>query len=296
MTSSHFVDLNGTRVHYLDEGKGDPPFVLVHGWGSSVVKWRDTVPLLAQDRRTLAIDLPGFGRSDIPEFASYSPGWMAGAVRAFMDTLGIERTVLVGNSLGGLASVYFAAAWPERVAGLVLAAAALPNDRVEDPKALLQMLAPGVPGVGPALYRRWLRTRTAEQHVAEGIARNCAEPTRVSKETLALLEEEMHERLADRARIRPVTMANRHMMWVLGARRERTWRIVRSLRVPTLLVWGDQDRLLPVSIAERAVQAIPGAELVVMPVCGHNPQVELPVEFSGVVTSFARRIAAPATR
>lgn len=286
--ASRTTDVHGVRVHYYDEGAGDPPYVLIHGWGSSVLKWRDAVPRLMQDRRTIAIDIPGFGRSECPD-GSYSPGWMAGAVRATLDEIGVKRAILVGNSLGGLVAIYAAAAWPDRVAGLVLAAPALPNEqKVEDPVMFFKFLAPGLPVVGEFAYAKYLAARTPEDLVAEGLQRNCADPTRVSRATLDMLVEEAAGRVGRNDHIRAVVRANRHMMWALTARRERTWRILRSIEAPTMFLWGDSDKLLPTHIGERAVGELSGSQLVMLPDCGHNPQMELPDEFSAATITFAR--------
>lgn len=286
----HDVEVGGARIHWVEEGVGDVPFVLVHGWGASVVRWTDVIPMLATGRRTIALDLPGFGKSGIPA-GSYSPAWLAGAVRAFMDTVGIERAILVGSSLGGLVCAYFAAAWPERCAGLALMAPALPA--VGPPpsgRALATLLAPAIPGVGEVLYRVRSRRRTPEALVAESLARNCADPSRVRAATVRALEQEAGERKQRPEHIRPLLRSSRHMMWALSARREETWRVVRSLRTPALVLWGEKDALLSVDIGYRAVEEIPGAQLVVLDDCGHNPQIEKPDEFSAAVLTFARAL------
>ena len=84
------------------------------------------------------------------------------------------------------------------------------------------------------------------------------------------------------------------MLWALSARREQTWRIVASLRVPTLFIWGERDRLISVDAGEQAVRRLPGSELVVIDDCGHNPQMECPEDFSAAALSFARRAGARA--
>jgi pimeloyl-ACP methyl ester carboxylesterase len=85
------------------------------------------------------------------------------------------------------------------------------------------------------------------------------------------------------------------MMWALSARRETTWRLLRSVRVPTLFIWGAADRLVPAEVGERAMQELPGSELIVIDDCGHNPQMECPEEFATSAIAFARRLDARAT-
>lgn len=288
--TEHYTDVANTRIHWVEAGSGDDsPLILIHGWGSSTVKWQDAIPMLATQRRVIALDLPGFGRSSIPD-GSYSPAWLAGAVRAFMDEIAVPRGVVVGNSLGGLVSIYIAATWPERVHALVPVAPLLPNDGpVHDRKMLLSMLTTMIPGVGELAFARYAR-RPAEALVAEGMQRNFFDPARANPLTVRALEEEARRRAGDRDAQRAVVRASRRMMWSVTAERERIWGIVRSLAVPTLFVWGDKDRVLPPHIGQRALGEVKGAHLITLQDCGHNPQVELPEDFSAAVLSFTRAL------
>ena len=282
--------VGGVRLHWVEQGSGaDAPFILLHGWGSSSVKWGDAIPALATQRRTIALDLPGFGRSDAPR-GSYSPAWLAGSVRAFMDAEGIERAVLVGNSLGGLVGIWFAGAWPERTEALVAVAPALPNDGAQPSgKVLASVLAPLIPGAGSMVVRRYMQ-RPAEQVVAESLQRNLVDASRATPGMVRALEEEAARRANDPGAHRAVVASNRAMMWQLTAMRERTWAILRALKVPVLFVWGEKDGLVPVHVGRRAVEEVPGSHLVVLDDCGHNPQVEFPERFASAVLSFARAL------
>ena len=297
---ARFVEAAGIRLHYLEAGSGDPPIVLVHGLGSTVTKWRDVLPLLATHRRTLALDLPGFGRSEGPRGARYTVGFFAGGVRAFLDATGIERAVLVGNSLGGITALWLAATWPERVAGLVLVdpALPLPPGARPDRGTIARMLVGSLPGVGEAFYTVFVRRTTPEGLVADGLRRNVADPSRVSQETARLLLEEAAERKSRPELRRPLMSAQRNLMWSLTAGREHVGRVAASIRVPTLLVWGSEDLLVPLAVGEHWVGRIPGAELVVLEGAGHNPQLEVPDRFAGVVISFAESLtpAVPVSR
>ncbi len=285
---------NDTRIHWVSTGAGDePPFILVHGWGSSVVKWMEVMPQLGALRRTIAIDLPGFGQSSTPR-GSYSPGWLAGAIKAFMDEAGIDKAVLVGNSLGGLVSIHAATAWPERVEALIAAAPALPNDGPQPPvRNIAAMAVPILPVLGPAMLARYGR-RDPALIVQESLARNCVDPSRVSQSMRDALIEETRLRPARPEQVRSVTLANRRMMWALSGGREMTWRVVRALKPPTLFLWGSGDRLVPAHIGQRAVAEVPGSQLVVLDDIGHNPHIEAPEDFSAAVISFTRAAAARA--
>lgn len=292
---SRYVDAGGVRLHYIECGSGDPPVVLVHGLGSTVTKWRDAMPICGPRRRTIAVDLPGFGRSGTPR-ARYTFGFLAGGIRSFLDAMEIERCVLVGNSLGGMAALWLAAAWPERVEGLVLVSPALPLPAGARPDAatIARMSVASLPGVGEALYSAFMRFRSAEWQVADGLRRNVADTTRVSAETLRLMHEEAEDRRRDPRLRAPVLSAQRNLVWMLSARRAEVERVAASLRVPTLLVWGSNDLLVPLVVGEHWVEKIPGAELVVIEGAGHNPQIEVPDRFAEIVLAYADRLGAAA--
>lgn len=295
MISAHNTEVRGTNVHWLEAGSGDPPFLLIHGFGSSVAKWLDALPLLGADRRAIALDLPGFGQSDAPP-GSYSPAWLAGAVRAFCDEVGVDRAIWVGNSLGGLVAVHGAAAWPERVAGLIGVDAALPSDGGRpSARVVASFIAPAVPVLGNLIYRQYVR-RPPEQLVRESLERNFANPNRISETTLRALVEDARSRVGRPDHARAVVAVNRQMMWALSARREATWAILRAVQVPTLFIWGANDRLIPVDAGRRAVEMLPGSDLIVIDDCGHNPQMECPEEFAASVIAFAHRVDARAER
>jgi pimeloyl-ACP methyl ester carboxylesterase len=291
MLESRFVDAAGVRLHYLEAGSGEPPIVLLHGLGSSVTKWRDVLPLIGARRRAVAVDLPGFGRSEGPR-GRYTFGFLAGGIKAFLDAMSVDRCVLVGNSLGGVAAMWLAAAWPERIAGLVLVDAALPlpSEARPDLSTALRMAVASLPGVGEVLYSVYTRRTSVAEQVADGLRRNVADPARVSAETRRLLHEEAEERRVHPELRRPVMSAQRHLVWMLTARRADVERVASQLRVPTLLVWGSEDRLVPLAVGEDWVARIPGAELVVLEGAGHNPQLEVPDRFSEIVLAFAERL------
>jgi pimeloyl-ACP methyl ester carboxylesterase len=295
MISAHDTLVGRTKVHWLEAGSGDPPFLLIHGFGSSTAKWLDALPLLGAERRAIALDLPGFGLSDAPR-GPYSPAWLAGSVRAFCDEIGVDRAIWTGNSLGGLVAIHGAAAWPDRVAGLIGVDAALPSEGGRpDARIVTSFIAPAMPVIGELIYRQYIR-RPPETLVRESLERNFVRPERISETTLRALEEDARSRRGRPDHARAVVRANRRMMWALSARREATWRVLRSIRVPTLFIWGAADRLVPVEVGERAVQELPGSELIAIDDCGHNPQMECPEEFAASAIAFAQRLPARAER
>lgn len=286
-----YADVAGVSFHYDDIGSGDPPLVLVPGFGSSLLKYRDAMPALSTSRRVIAVDLPGFGRSGAPSWGTYSPAWFAGGLRSFLSVIGVERAVIVGNSLGGLTAIHFAAAFPARTAALIAVAPALPNDGPQPPlRNTLGFLAPALPVVGPLAMRRYL-ARDPKRLVEESAARNFADPSRLAPATRTLLEEEAAARAGDPDVVRAVVRANRAMMWAVTGGREMTWKVLRAVRAPSLFMWGEQDRMVPPHIALRAVAEVQNAHLVKLEDCGHNPQTEKPEEFAAIVLEFVRTMA-----
>lgn len=276
------VDLH---VHEDGPADDDVAFVLIHGLAGSGARYRDVLPHLARVRRTLALDLPGFGRSDAPN-GPYSLPWLAGAVRATMDAAGIARAVLVGHSMGGLVAMQLAAAEPARVDALVLAAPALPLVARPATDIALGFMAPALPFVGPRLYRRYLQSRDAERLVREMLARNVGDPEKVSLETVGVIVSEVQEMGLTPGRARAMQLTNRSVGWAITAGRESTWALARSLRMPTLIVWGDRDGFQPVATGEAAVRQIPGAQLVVLEGLGHTPFLDAPQRFAHSIVTF----------
>ena len=118
MIEERRIEVDGLSTRYLEAGEG-PPLVLLHALGESAVDWRWVLPALARTHRVYAPDLPGFGGSGKPA-AGYSSAFFARFVAAYLDALGVERAVVAGNSLGGLAVLRLALSEPERVGALAL--------------------------------------------------------------------------------------------------------------------------------------------------------------------------------
>jgi pimeloyl-ACP methyl ester carboxylesterase len=287
MITERMLPVGNVQLRVLEAGfpQDTSAFVLVHGLGATATKWRDVLPQLARVRRTLAVDLPGHGYSDSPA-GPYSMPWFAGAVRATMDAAGIDRAVVIGNSMGGLVAMHLAAAEPRRVDALVMVSPALPLVTRPQREHALAFVAPMLPYVGPRLYLRHVGSRTVERLVEEGLARNVADPSAVNEETRAALIEETRANAAKPERARILQLTTRALGWAMSAGRERTWDVARGIRVPTLVLWGDRDQLIGVANGQEAVARIPGSQLVVLDGLGHNPFLEAPERFARSVLTF----------
>jgi len=262
-----YEDLSGLRVRYVRRGRG-PTLVLLHGLASSIYTWADVIPALAEDHDVVAADLPGFGGSDIPEELSSSV--YPATVLALMDRLAISRATLVGNSLGGSVAVVLAARHPERVRRIVLIDAAGFNLDPSRRPLILRLI--GFAPVPAALDALPIRRRVVTAALRQ-----------VFHERSRVTPEKVEEYLAPLARpgateaIR--SLLNQPASFGLPA-------LVREVRVPTLIIWGRNDRWVPVADADRFASAIPAARKVVLEECGHLPQEERPAEVARLLEEF----------
>jgi pimeloyl-ACP methyl ester carboxylesterase len=272
------IDVDGLPTRYLTAGNDGPPLVLLHGVGDNALDWRWVTPALARSHRVYAPDLPGAGGSAKPQDADYSPGYFERFVAAFLDALGIERAAVVGNSLGGLAALRLALSEPERVAALGLVASAGLGRRVNP---ALRSLS--VPGYG-RLATAWGRTRPGAAQRALGRAGLVfASPRRVPRKWLG--EQYRLARLPGFLEAQLATVRGQ-----LGLRGQREVLVDRlpNLRIPTLVLWGARDRVLPISQAHGAIDGLENGFLEILPDCGHLPQVEQPERFASALDGFLR--------
>jgi pimeloyl-ACP methyl ester carboxylesterase len=269
----------------------------VHGLGGASTNWTDLAALLAVRFEGHALDLPGFGRSAPPPRGGYS---LQRHVRAVVDVLewvaaqpgpGQGRPVhLLGNSLGGLISVWVAARRPDLVATLTLVSAAMPVYRVPAAfdRAIALVLLPGV----PALAERRLAGVSPEQRVRNLVRMCIGDPSRVPAQRLAEAVEELREHDAQPWAGQALTRSLRGLMTsYLRLGRANAWRMARSVRAPSLVVWGDRDRLVDPALAPRLAAALPDARLQVLPGVGHLAMLESPEATARAVLGLAEDAA-----
>jgi len=273
--SPRFVTVHGHRRAYLRAGRGSP-VLLVHGIGDSSASWLPVLPGLARRHTVIAPDLLGHGHSDKPR-GDYSIGGFACGMRDLLTVLGIERVTVVGHSLGGGVAMQFAYQFPERCERLVLVGTGGVGPQVSP---LLRLAAaPGgeallaLVGLWPARLAG-LGAIGALRLLGTGLGRDSGEVSRVldglatSGARAAFLRT---LRSAVDARGQAITMLDRCYL---------------AQGMPTLIIWGARDAVIPVEHARIAHEAMPGSRLEIFPEAGHFPHHADPERFEAVLADF----------
>jgi len=263
-------------TRYFAAGAG-PPLVLLHGDGESAFDWSWTLPSLARNRRVYAPDLPGSGENAKPG-ADYSTASLGRFAATFLDAVGAGRAAVVGNSLGGLAALRLALSEPSRVGSLVLVASSGLGRAVN-----LGLSSLVVPGYGD-LATRWAGTKIGAAQRARSRARLLfARPGRAPRAWVS----EQYRLARTPGFLAAQLAALRAELDPLGQREVLLDRL-SGLTMPTLVVWGERDRILPAAQARVALARLPEGSLEVFPDCGHLPQVECPDRFVEALDGFLR--------
>ncbi len=268
------IEFGGSSTRYMKAGEG-PPLVLLHGIGTSALEWNRAMQALARGRSVYAPDLLQPERRD---HAGYSPASLADFVAEFMDAVGIERASVVGNSLGGLVALRLALSRPDRVDALGLVDSAGLGREVTP-----VLSSATLPGLGEAAIY-WAKTPVG------AVQRSLARATLL----FAIPALAPPEWLAEQCRL---GLSNGFMETTLAALRahvspvgQREGEILLDqlprLEVPTLVVWGGSDRVVPLRHAHDAASRLKHGRLEVLPGCGHLPHAECPERFAEVVTRF----------
>lgn len=271
------ITLHGHRVSYVTAGSG-PLLVLIHGIARSSATWDTVLPWLAERHAVVAPDLLGHGESAKPR-GDYSLGAYASGLRDLLGVLGYERGTVLGHSLGGGVAMQFAYQFPERCERLVLVSSGGLGHELH---VLLRAAAlPGAEWVLPLLCTRGLRD------TVDGIARLLE---RVGLRAGPDLEEIWRgfASLTDASARQAFLHTVRTVVDVSGQRASATERLYLAAGLPTLIIWGAHDPLIPVAHAYAAHERIPGSRLEIFPQAGHFPHRDDPRRFVEVLLDFTR--------
>lgn len=260
--------VGGRRVHVLEAGEGEP-VVLLHGIAGSTASFAPLVPALARERRVLALDLPGFGRSE-PLPGALRTSALADAVAATLDVLGVARAALVGQSLGGVVALHLALARPGLAASLVAISAGYAL-------AIPPEADPARRGHVPGTLR--LLAPASRDDAAALLALVLDDPARAANP--AAIEEVFRAHLA-------TSVACDALVASFGRREDALDGRLGDVRAPTLVVAGASDRFTPPALSERLASAIPDARFAAVAHAGHAPVAERPVEVLALVERHLR--------
>jgi len=258
---NHTVLVAGHRVHYVVEGPvGGPPVVLVHGLGGRAEDWRNLTPWLTQAGfRVYMPDLLGFGRSERPADFSYSVPDQAEVVVGFMDALGLKQVDLAGWSMGGGIVQHLAFRHPERVRKLTLMDAVGIDEK---PVWDTRLFTPTTPA-------------ELDQLDALLMPNPPKVPAFVARDILRVSNER-------------AWIVHRAMATMLSGR-DATDNLLPQLKMPVLIVWDGEDRILPLSLGEKMHSLVPQSQLEVVQGCGHMAPVNCAGQVGPAMVAFEKR-------
>jgi pimeloyl-ACP methyl ester carboxylesterase len=268
----HAADIGGSSVTYVDIGEGqEAPVVFVHGLSGQWQNWLENIPRVARERRVIALDLPGFGTSEMPHEEISITGY-GRCVEALCEHLDLGRVALVGNSMGGFIAAEVAIQFPQRVERLVLVSAAGitgPGMR-RRPVLTFARIAAAVTAATAARHRTMARRRRARHMALSLVARH---PSRLRADVAweALMKGAGKPAFDD----------------ALRACLDYDFRDrLPDISCPTLIVWGRTDAVIPVKDAAEFERLIGGSRKVVMDDTGHVPMLERPAAFNDLLLDF----------
>ncbi|HRR40820.1 MAG TPA: alpha/beta hydrolase [Syntrophales bacterium] len=273
MPRDRFVTVNNVETRYWAVGDGKRPLVLIHGLGASAEIWMHNIGAFSENHRVIVPDLPGFGRTDMPG-EPFAPFDYLSFLDGFLRELKVERAVLCGQSLGGGIALLYAIRFPEKVEKLVLVDCA--GLGVEVIWTLRWMTLPLIGELSS------VPTRPGVALFFKLAVKN---PAVVTDELIDLYHGYFNRPGRPAFLLRLV----RSLVDFRRVKRDVVSPILENLHrvaCPTLIVWGERDRVFPLSHGRHGLERIKGAEIRVMRDCGHIPFFERPGEFNELVLDF----------
>ncbi len=261
--------VQGTRVVFYDRGSG-PALVLVHGMFGDHLDWEPVLEPLARRHRVVALDLPGFGDSEKPE-REYTAEFFVAALHELLQSLGVDRASVVGNSFGGILAVLYTLAHPQVVERLVLVSSGglRPFGGEEKQLAVERLSEENLLALTPAVHRQMFPRIFAK----------CGE----AQERYFAKQDAKLARADYPAYVRAIVSSIRLVLSAYVLDR------LREVRCPTLLLWGDRDIVFPVELARQALERLPQGKLEILPGGGHALQIDCPVEFVAALEEFLKQ-------
>lgn len=269
-----FIQVGNIKTRYWDVGQGNVPIVLVHGITASVEYWEKNIFELAKTHRVIAVDLIGFGKTDKPDI-DYKIDDFVQFLKSFLDQLNIQNCYLVGHSLGGGICLKFVLDFPNQVKKLVLVSTAGFSHKI--PLSMRLTNLPFLDKLMQILITPKMIISTIRQHV-------------YNKSSLS---DSFFEKIVpfsqapDSQRALFNTLrTNINLIGIRSTVFESMKQKLQTLKLPILIIWGKQDKLLPLKNANKIIKLIPHAERYIFDKCGHIPQIEHANKFNQAVQDF----------
>jgi len=270
-------DYQGLKINYYEAGRGTP-LILLHGFGACAYTWRLLGPKLAAEHRVFTLDLKGHGFSDKLQDGKYAVSDQADLVAAFIRDRKLNDVVLVGNSMGGAVALmtYFQMRGepPAPIKGLILIDSAGYPQKM--PWFIRLARLPWLSALGSKLL--------SPRFVTGMVLRKCY----YNRDKIT---DEMIDTYAFYGSLPGAAEAVRQTaVQIVPANMEAMISQYKTVRVPTLIIWGQEDRVVPLSVGRNFKRDIPGSELVILPRCGHIPQEEEPLETRRLIGGFLKKL------
>jgi pimeloyl-ACP methyl ester carboxylesterase len=266
-------------VHMYKAGeKSKPPMMLVHGLGDDADTWAHLIPTLSQTHHIIALDLPGFGRSERPNRA-YTLAFFENVVLELMDTQQIPQAILVGHSLGAMICHTIALNHPERVTRLILLDGSLVARAQKLNRTTLMFL---IPGLGEWMYNSMRRD---PQAAYASLAPYYADMQHLAETDRQFLFQRVNERVWSDGQRRAFLSTFRNLASTLTQQKDLPTRLAQ-MKIPTLAIWGEQDAINLVDNGRALAEQQPNTRLVIVPNAGHNVQQENPQAVIKAINQF----------
>ncbi len=268
---SKFAEIDGVKLHYQEKGSG-VPLVLIHGYTSSTYTWKDVFGPLAEKYRVIAVDLKGFGFSDKPE-GDYSRREQGRLINGLLAHLKIDKAWLVGNSMGGETALNATLQAPDMISGLILVDSAGVN--FESRSGLTPWYA-RLPYVGRGITALAL---AGTGIVRSGLEKSFYDDTKVSDERVNYYHQLLKTDKAQRAAMLARQQFGKYPI------EDR----LGEIKIPTLIIWGDQDQVIPLEAGNKMNSLIKNSEMKVYEKVGHIPEEEVPAQLTSDILSFVEK-------
>lgn len=278
---THYQMLDKAEIAYVKEGSGSETILLIHGLSSNAEAWKKNIKMLSAEYTVIAVDLPGYGRSSIPEDAAYTPTYFAETLKEFLQKLAVDKVILAGHSMGGQTAIRFNQLFPEMVQKMILLAPAGIETFTEEQGKL---------------FKTFMTPEVVQKTTAEQIETNY-------KMNFHEMPEDVNIMIKDRKNITQASDFDQHTKAIAksvhGMVDDPVFDDLEKIKVPVLIIFGQQDHLIPnkmmnpllstTKVAEIANEKIENSDLVMIENAGHFVQYEQAEEVNKQILTFLHK-------